>query len=418
MIVEIDVTKLGDIAEFQTGPFGTQLKASEYSEHGTPLINVKNIGYGTIIDDDLDFVPDAVCNRLNTHILHNGDIVFGRKGSIDRHGYIGKKQDGWMQGSDCIRMRVISDDFVPRYVSYCLNLTSVKAQISFASVGSTMDSLNTDILKNIRIPYLHLNEQIRIVSLLSDIDAKIDNNNAIAAELENMAKDLYDYWFVQFDFPDENGKPYKSSGGKMVWNEELKREIPEGWEYGNLYSIAEPINGLACQKYRPKNDEESLPVVKIKEMHTGITTDTERVSSNIPEKNKIFDGDILFSWSATLEVMFWFGGNAGLNQHIFKIVPINGYTKEYVYHQYSAYVINFVKMAEARKTTMGHITTDHLEQSRIILPPINVVQAFSKITAPIYEKIGTCKQECNDLASLRDFLLPMLMNGQVKVKGA
>ena len=189
----------------------------------------------------------------------------------------------------------------------------------------------------------------------------------------------YDYWFTQFDFPDENGKPYRSSGGEMVWNDQLKREIPKGWSVDNLYSIAEPINGLACQKYRPKESEAELPVVKIKEMHEGITADTEKVSASIPEKHKIFDGDILFSWSATLEVMYWFGGDAGLNQHIFKVVPINGFSKEYVYHQFSAYVINFVKMAEARKTTMGHITTDHLEQSRIALPPSEIIQVFSKI---------------------------------------
>ena len=150
-------------------------------------------------------------------------------------------------------------------------------------------------------------------------------------------------------------------------------------------------------------------------MHEGITADTERVSANIPAKNKIFDGDILFSWSATLEVMYWFGGDAGLNQHIFKVVPQTGYSKEYVYHQFSAYVINFVKMAEARKTTMGHITTDHLDQSRIVLPPSELLQKFSEIVAPIHKKIGQCRKENRELTKLRDWLLPMLMNGQVTV---
>lgn len=173
---------------------------------------------------------------------------------------------------------------------------------------------------------------------------------------------------------------------------------------------------MACQKHRPRDGEVSLPVVKIKEMHEGITADTELVSANIPDKNKIFDGDILFSWSATLEVMYWFGGDAGLNQHIFKVIPINGYSKEYVYHQFSSYVINFVKMAEARKTTMGHITSDHLEQSFIALPPKGVVDQFTEIVAPIHEKIGQCLKENRELAKFRDWLLPMLMNGQVTVE--
>ena len=132
---------------------------------------------------------------------------------------------------------------------------------------------------NIVLPKLV--EQKRIGKLLSDIDHKIELNRAINQNLEAMAKQLYNYWFVQFDFPNEEGKPYKSSGGKMVWNEKLKREIPFGWHCGNLFEIAVFTNGLACQKFRPKDDEASLPVIKIREMHDGISADTEKVTPNI-----------------------------------------------------------------------------------------------------------------------------------------
>ena len=277
-------------------------------------------------------------------------------------------------------------------------------------------NLNSDDIKSFPFPDVNVTEQTKIADVLSSIDNAIQNNNLICNELESMSKTLYDYWFTQFDFPNAEGKPYRSSDGVMEWNQQLKREIPKGWNVGNLYAIADPINGLACQKHRPKENEKALPVVKIKEMHEGITEETELVSVNIPEKHKIFDGDILFSWSATLEVMYWFGGDAGLNQHIFKVVPINGFLKEYVYHQFSAYVINFVKMAEARKTTMGHITSDHLEQSRIVLPPSEIVQAFSEIVEPIHERIGQCQKENRELIKLRNWLLPMLMNGQATVE--
>ena len=109
-----------------------------------------------------------------------------------------------------------------------------------------------------------------------------------------MAKQLYDYWFVQFDFPNEEGKPYKSSGGEMLWNDKLKRNIPVGWHCGNLFEIAVFTNGLACQKFRPKDDEVPLPVIKIREMHDGISVDTEEVTSNIPESVKVYNGDVLF----------------------------------------------------------------------------------------------------------------------------
>ena len=112
---------------------------------------------------------------------------------------------------------------------------------------------------------------------------------------------------MQFEFPDSEGKPYKSSGGKLVWNDLLEMEVPVGWELGNLYDIADFINGLACQKYRPISDDKKLPVIKIKEMHDGITEATEFVREDIPDKNKLDDGDILFSWSATLETMLWTG---------------------------------------------------------------------------------------------------------------
>ena len=201
----------------------------------------------------------------------------------------------------------------------------------------------------------------------------------------------------------------------MVWNDELKREIPEGWEVGNLYNIADFVNGLACQKFRAVSDDKKLPVVKITEMHYGITENTEWVREDIPEKNIINDGDILFSWSATLETMLWSGGKAGLNQHIFKVNPRN-YPKYYVYLQLSAYIINFILMAEARKTTMGHITTKHLEQSRIVLPQSHIYEKFNEIVSDLFEKMIKCEKENRELVSLRDFLLPMLMNGQVGFK--
>lgn len=141
--------------------------------------------------------------------------------------------------------------------------------------------------------------------------------------LEEMAKTIYNYWFVQFDFPDKNGNPYKSSGGKMQ-NISDFGIAPSDWKTGNLYDIANFINGLACQKYRPNENESSLPVIKIREMHEGISVDSERVKADLPQNNIVNTGDILFSWSASLEVQRWAGTTGGLNQHIFKVIPNDG----------------------------------------------------------------------------------------------
>ena len=239
---------------------------------------------------------------------------------------------------------------------------------------------------------------------------------SINQNLEAMAKQLYDYWFVQFDFPNEEGKPYKSSGGKMVWNEKLKRNIPVGWHCGNLFEIAAFTNGLACQKFRPKDDEESLPVIKIREMHDGISDDTEEVTSNIPESVKVYNGDVLFSWSASLEVMLWTYGLGGLNQHIFKVTSANDFPKSFYYFQLLDYVDVFKKVAEARKTTMGHITQDHLQQSTIAIPDNkDITVRFEKLISPIFEQLVKLHEEISYLTKQRDELLPLLMNGQVSV---
>src|SRR5690554_5927551 len=276
--------------------------------------------------------------------------------------------------------------------------------------------VNENSLKNLDFIFPDLPTQKSIAKVLSDLDAKIELNNKINRELESMAKTLYDYWFVQFDFPDANGRPYKSSGGKMVYNAELKREIPEGWEVKTLLDIATYTNGLACQKFRPTN-EDFLPVIKIREMRDGINENTERVRADIPEKLKVFNGDVLFSWSASLEVIIWTGGKGGLNQHIFKVTS-KKYPRSFYYFQLIWYLQHFKMIAELRKTTMGHITQDHLKQSRIVVPPIDIVKNLDKQLKPVQEKQILINRQNQHLTALRDWLLPMLMNGQVTVKEA
>ena len=284
-----------------------------------------------------------------------------------------------------------------------------------ASGSGQRYTLSNDTISNIPILLPSLEKQHKIGAILSNIDRKIELNKAINDNLEAMAKQLYDYWFVQFDFPNEEGKPYKSSGGAMVWNEKLKREIPQGWHCGTLLDIAEYTNGLACQKYRP-TDNNKLPVIKIKEMHDGLSADTEWVKANIPDDVKVFDGDVLFSWSASLEVMLWAYGNGGLNQHIFKVTSKNGYPRSFYFYQLIHYVGVFKQMAEARKTTMGHITQDHLRQSTIALPPnVDITNKLEEKLCPIFDEIVKNNQEIMALTRQRDELLPLLMNGQATV---
>ena len=281
--------------------------------------------------------------------------------------------------------------------------------------GSKMPRGDKEQIMRYSIPKLSLAEEACIGNMILSFCTKIKVNRRINDNLEAMAKQLYDYWFVQFDFPNEEGKPYKSSGGAMVWNEKLKRMIPQGWHCGTLLDIAEYTNGLACQKYRPI-DNKKLPVIKIKEMHDGLSADTEWVKADIPNDVKVFDGDVLFSWSASLEVMLWAYGNGGLNQHIFKVTSKNGYPRSFYFYQLIHYVGVFKQMAEARKTTMGHITQDHLRQSTIALPPnVDIANKLEKKLCPIFDAIVKNSQEIMALTKQRDDLLPLLMNGQASI---
>ena len=281
---------------------------------------------------------------------------------------------------------------------------------------SAYPSISSIDLENLYFDFPSLKEQKKISLLFSSIDQKIALNRVINHNLEAMAKQLYDYWFVQFDFPNEEGKPYKSSGGKMVWNEKLKREIPEGWHCGNLLEIATFTNGLACQKFRPLANDKGLPVIKIREMRSGFDNETEFVSSKISDSVKIFNGDVLFSWSASLEVILWSYGEGGLNQHIFKVTSTNNFPKSFFFYQLIGYISVFKQMAEARKTTMGHITQDHLQQSSIAIPnSIEIVNKLDVLIDPMFRQIIKNQEEISTLTKQRDELLPLLMNGQVSV---
>lgn len=325
--------------------------------------------------------------------------------------------------------KIASTEFLPLIIdenkvdfAYCFYLLASPAITDYlcgqnANTSGSHKRIDPTNFFNIGIKLPPLAQQYEIGKLLSSLDAKIKLNRQINQNLEAMAKQLYDYWFVQFDFPNEEGKPYKSSGGEMVWNEKLKRNIPVGWHCGNLFEIAVFTNGLACQKFRPKDDEVPLPVIKIREMHDGISVDTEEVTSNIPESVKVYNGDVLFSWSASLEVMLWAYGLGGLNQHIFKVASANDFPKSFYYFQLLDYVDVFKKMAEARKTTMGHITQDHLQQSTIAIPDNkDIADKFEELISPIFKQIVKLQEEISNFIKQRDELLPLLMNGQITIE--
>ena len=280
-------------------------------------------------------------------------------------------------------------------------------------VGSGQPTIPMKTIRTIPIPLPTLNIQKKIASFFKKINKKVEINNQIISTLEELAFTLFKRWFVDFEFSYENANPYKSSGGKMVDSE--LGEIPEGWEATSLSDIANYKNGLAMQKFRPDEDEKSLPVLKIKELNQGFTdSNSDRCSVDISDKVKIENGDVVFSWSGTLLVKIWTGGDAGLNQHLFKVTS-NKFPKWYYYLWTKFYMNKFIGIAKDKATTMGHIKRQHLNEAKVLIPSINMLEKFSKVLGPTIDMVTEKGIENLELSNLRDSLLPKLLSGEIEL---
>ena len=392
--------------------FAPQMEKDMQSYRLSDLVKIKNGKDHKMLSNGKYPVlgSGGIMRYVDKFLYDKPSVLLPRKGTLDNIQYC----DMPFWTVDTLYYTEVNTNLAnPYYLYRYLSLLD----LSNLDSGTGVPSMTFDNYYGLKIFLPNIERQTKIAQILQTLDKKITINRQINQNLEAMAKQLYDYWFVQFDFPNEEGKPYKSSGGEMVWNDKLKRNIPVGWHCGNLFEIAGFTNGLACQKFRPKDDEVPLPVIKIREMHDGISFDTEKVTSNIPESVKVYNGDVLFSWSASLEVMLWAYGLGGLNQHIFKVTSANDFPKSFYYFQLLDYVDVFKKMAEARKTTMGHITQDHLQQSTIAIPDNkDVADKFEELISPIFELIVKLQEEISNLTKQRDELLPLLMNGQIIIE--
>ena len=351
------------------------------------------------------------------YYLKEGDILISKDGTLGKIGYVKNLSGFCTVASGVFVLRNTNPEIVDFNFLYHLLKSEIFKDFvkRNKSLGSTINHLYQRDLENFEVILPDIEVQKKIAEVLDSIDEKIDNCKKQNVVILNKVKTIFDYWFLQYNYPDKNNLPYKENDGALVYNSEMETDIPIGWEVGNLYEIADFINGMACQNHRPKENESYLPVIKIREMHDGYSEDTEICSANVAKKYHIHSGDILFSWSATLETCIWGSSEGILNQHIFKVEP-KKYGKFYTYFQLDSYLINFKKMAAARKTTMGHITSQHIEQSRIALPPKEVALKFEECIGDLMKKSINNNVQIDELVKLREFYLPLFMSDQITIK--
>lgn len=266
---------------------------------------------------------------------------------------------------------------------------------------------------NMQLPVPTITKQKEIVKEYNVFVDRKKLNTSIIQKLEEAAQIIYRQWFIEFEFPDETGKPYKSNGGEMEFNKELEMEIPKGWGSLPVYEVANFINGASFRENDFSIDNKGLPIIKIVELKKGINSDTSYTTKKIDPKYKIRDGDILYSWSGnpetSLEVFKWFGGEAWLNQHIFKVDFKQTQSKLFVYFLLKHLKPVFIQLAEGKQTTgLGHITVSDLKKLIIAYPTIEILKKFEESISSIYNCDSIFKVQNIKLSELIDILMSRL----------
>ena len=335
-----------------------------------------------------------------------GDVLLSAAGTLGKK-IVFNGEKAYFQDSNIVWLENDESKVLNKYLYYFYDVIKWKK-----TSGSTIDRLYNENILGAEIYYPDMATQKQIVNTLSLLDSKIENNNKIISTLESLAKTIYDYWFLQFEFPNEDGKPYKSSGGKMVWNDELKREIPEGWKVKSYSKLGKLLMGQSPKSDSYNNEGIGYPLIngaaELREDSVAIS----KYTSNPTRVSQI--GDLLFCIRATIGNLQFGQAEYFLGRGVASYRPNSKKHIEYLY-----FVTNDI-LAVYNKILTGSIivgiSKDDLLQQPILTPNESIINAFSETVHPMFETIANLKKENQELASLRDFLLPMLMNGQVTFK--
>ena len=321
-------------------------------------------------------------------------------------------------GRDCVTNQqinsiIVDSRFSSEFVYY--SLSTRKNEIRHqAAGGSAVPILNKGDFSRMNIAMPPLVEQKRIAHILGTLDDKIELNRRMNATLEAMARALFQSWFVDFDPVRRNAEGGDSRPEDALFPDSFEDseigEIPKGWKVKPLDLIADYQNGLALQKFRPAEDEEPLPIVKIAQLKSGEATWDEVASPSINPACIIDTGDVVFSWSGSLLVTVWCGGRAALNQHLFKVTS-DKYPKWFCLHWTQKHLADFQRIAADKAVTMGHIKRSHLTEAMCVVPDAKALQEGTRKIAPLIEQMIALETQSRTLADLRDSLLPALLSG-------
>lgn len=398
--------KLGDIATcIQPGPFGSQLHNSDYSEVGTPIIMPKDMKDGKVTHDGLLRVGEDHVQRLSRHQVHTNNIMVARKGDVRKCVFISENEDGWMTGSDCLKVALDEALCVPKYIYYQLRSPSIGRYLESISIGATMPSINTGMLSGIEIFLPDLPTQHRIASILSAYDDLIENNRRQIKLLEEAAQRLYREWFVELRFPGYE-------------NVEIVDGVPEGWQVVFLGDVIEFDPKVPLTKDRMK---QSVPMAALSA--SSMVLDQSLIENTMSNSGSKFkNGDSLLARitpclengkTAFVDCLDCDEGAVGSTEFIvMRSKNLNPYMVYCIARSdcFRTEAINSMTGSDGRQRAQK----DKLKALSYILPPKSLIDRFEQFAQPCFDKIRVLNRQNGFLVKARDKLLPKLMSGEME----
>ena len=422
--------------------------SSVYTDTGNTYFirsqNIYNDGFNT---NGLVFINDEAAFKLKNVEVQENDVLINITGdSVARVCIAPGSFLPARVNQHVAIIRPKSNEFDSRFLRYFLSSPHQQALLlTLASAGATRHALTKGMIEDLQVPKPPLNIQISIANILEFFDKKIEKNNYQNQTLEQMSQTLFKSWFVDFDPVIDNAldvgnpipealqtraklrqkvrnsadfKPLPAEIRSLFPSEFEETELgwmPKGWQIKSLDHIANFQNGLALQKFRPKNMEDDyLPVLKIADLRAGQITNDERARTDISDSCKVYDGDMIFSWSGTLMIDIWTGGNAALNQHLYKVTS-KKYPQSFYFMWTIQHLSRFQHIAEAKAVTMGHIKKGDLSNSFCLIPTSSLITKYDNIVGGYLAKIKNQRLLNNQMTALRDTLLPKLISGELSL---
>ena len=418
--IEWNNALLGDICTIKGGkrlPKGKQLSSNK-TKH--PYIKVKDMGENKYIclNSGFEYLDDETFESISRYIVNENDLIISIVGTIGLIGLIDKSLESANLTENCVKLidiKNVTNDFLYYYLKSPIGGYEIKKGV----VGSTQPKLPIYNIQKIAISYPSISEQKAIAKVLSDLDEKIEINNKINKKLEEMAQAIFKQWFVDFEFPNEYGKPYKSSGGEMIESE--LGMIPKGWEVDSLSNLVkEVITGKTPSTKKSENYGDKYPFVTIPDMHNKVfVTKTERYLSEdghkLQEKKLIPKNSIMVSCIATVGLVSISSEAVHTNQQINSIIP-NSIEEVFYFYEYLKLMEDRLKRIGSAGSATLNVNKGEFEKIKYIYPNSRIINKYNNTVKNIYEKIKLNEIENNRLAQLRDTLLPKLMSGEIRVQ--